>query len=302
MINLYLEIGTSFLFKEIIVKTLSDEHKKKIGEASKRAWASGVFDSERIRNIWRESALSGIAKKGKPSPNKFVPSQEMLDDYLIMGDKDLSNKYGVSRRLIIKIRKDYNLPRFNNQHGTKEHKFENGEEYKWCQKGHWELVSNFGKHTSRYDGLRGWCKSCEHEKNIEYYDKNDGAAVMRRWLQTETGRNSRSATMRKVYEKRRGCYVKFDLQDERNAYDACGGQCAYCKVPVEFSVVEFDHFLPVKLGGKTEVSNMLPACKTCNRSKRDKMPQDWIIKKFGIVLGEQIYNDCVSILQTLISA
>lgn len=278
---------------------LSEEHKANIGKATKRMWENGIFDSEKIRDIWRKTALSGIAKKGKEGPNKFVPSQEMIDDYSKMGDLDLSKKYGVSRTLVIKTRKRYNLPRFNNQHGTKEHQLKDGIEYKWCQQGHWEAVQNFGKHTSRYDGLRGWCKSCEREKNSEYYDKNDGAATMRRWLQTEMGRNSRSATMRKVYEKRRGCYVKFDLQDEKNAYDACGGKCAYCQIIVDFSVVEFDHFIPVKLGGKTEVSNMLPACKTCNRSKRDKMPQEWIVKKFGVVIGEQIYLECVSILENL---
>lgn len=281
------------------MKTLTDEHKKHIGDATKKMWEKGIFDSDRIRNIWRQNALSGIAKKGKPNLNKFIPSQEMLEDYSTMGDRQLSEKYGVSKRLIIQLRKEYNLPRLNNQHGTKEHKFENGQEYKWCQQGHWKSIENFGKHSSRYDGLRGWCRECEREKNLEYYDRNNGAEKMRRWLQTESGRNSRSATMRKVYEKRRGCYVKFDLQDEKNSYDACGQKCAYCKVPVDFSIIEFDHFIPVKLGGKTEVSNMLPACKLCNRSKRDKQPKDWIIKKFGQVIGEQIYMECVEILKSL---
>lgn len=282
-----------------MTKTLSDEHKKHISESVKRRWERGDFDSPEIRDVWRQTALSGIAKKGKEGPNKRVPSQEMLDDLSKMGDRDFMSKWNVSRIVPIKLRKRYGIKSFNNQHGTTEHEFVNDVEYKWCQKGHWEPIENFGKHTSRYDGLRGWCKSCEREKNIEYYDKNDGAAVMRRWLQTETGRNSRSATMRKVYEKRRGCYVKFDLQDEKNAYDACGGRCAYCKSCVDFSLVEFDHFIPVKLGGKTEVSNMLPACKTCNRSKRDKMPQDWIVKKFGQTIGKEIYNECKSILENL---
>lgn len=278
---------------------LSDEHKANIGKATKRMWENGIFDSKKIRNVWRKTALSGIAKKGREGPNKLIPSQEMLNDLSEMGDKDFSIKWKVSRRMPIKLRKRYGIQSFNKQHGTKEHMFKDGVEYKWCQKGHWESISNFGKHTSRYDGLRGWCKTCEREKNSEYYDKNDGASVMRRWLQTETGRNSRSATMRKVYEKRRGCYVKFDLRDEKNVYDACSGKCVYCKTPVEFPIVEFDHFIPVKLGGKTEVSNMLPACKACNRSKRDKMPKDWIFKKFGQILGEQIYNDCVNILMQL---
>jgi 5-methylcytosine-specific restriction endonuclease McrA len=278
---------------------LSEEHKKNIGNATKKMWKNGVFDSEKIRDIWRKTALSGIARKGRQGPNKRVPSQEMLDDLSKMGDKDFMTKWNVSRVVPIKLRKRYGIQSFNKQHGTIEHQIENGVEYKWCQKEHWEPVSNFGKNKTRWDGLRGWCKDCESQNRSEMYDKNDGAAKMRRWLQTETGRNSRSATMRKTYEKRRGCYVKFDLQDEKNTYDACGGKCVYCKVPVEFSVIEFDHFIPVKLGGKTEVSNMLPACKSCNNSKRAKPPEEWIIKKFGQVIGKQIYNECLNILSSL---
>jgi 5-methylcytosine-specific restriction endonuclease McrA len=281
------------------MKKLSEEHKANIARSLKVRWERGDFNSERIRNIWRDTALSGIAKKGRKNPNKFVPSQEMMDDYALMGDLDLSSKYGVSRKLIMKLRKEYNLPRFNNQHGTRPHEFRDGREYKWCGSGHWELVENFGVHSSRYDGLRGHCKVHANESRVKSYDKTGGAEKARRWLQTETGRNSRSATMRKVYEKRRGCYVKFDLQDEKNVFDACGGKCAYCKKDVEFSDVEFDHFLPVKLGGKTEVSNMLPACKVCNRSKRDKLPFDWITKRFGSYFGEQIYSDCVRVLNSL---
>lgn len=278
---------------------LSNEHRQHISDAIKLRWKRGNFDSEKTRNVWRETALRGIAKKGRLGPNKFVPTQEMLDDYSLMGDKDLSIKYNISRRLVGKLRKEYNLPKFNNQHGTKEHRFENGNEYKWCQQGHWELTNKFGKRVSRYDGLRGWCKSCESEKNQGYYEKNNGAARTREWLRTESGRSSRSATMRKVWEKRRGCYVKFDLKDEKTIYDIFDGCCAYCKGPMEFPAVEFDHFIPVKLGGKTHPSNMLPTCKSCNRSKRDKNVLVWLIKKFGQHFGEMIYQDCISILERM---
>lgn len=282
-----------------IGRTLSNGHKQHIGQSTKKMWEDGKFDSKKTREIWRQNALSGIAKKGRTGPNKRVPSQEMLDDLSKMGDKEFVAKWNVSRVVPIKLRKRYGIQPFNKQHGTIEHKIVDEVEYKYCQKGHWELLENFGINKTRWDGLRGWCKSCESENRKYFYDKNDGAKKIRDWIKTENGRNSRSATMRKVYEKRRGCYVKFDLRDEKNAYDACGGRCAYCKTPVEFSVVEFDHFIPVKLGGKTEISNMLPACKTCNRSKRDKMPEVWILKKFGQVLGEQIYIECVSILEKL---
>lgn len=282
---------------------LSEEHKANIGKATKRMWETGIFDSEKIRDIWRKTALSGIAKKGKEGPNKFVPSQEMLDDLSKMGDQDFVAKWHVSRIVPIKLRKRYGIQSFNKQHGTVEHRIgDDGHEYKYCQQGHWELVINFGKNRTRWDGLRGWCKPCERKKNGIYYDVNDGAKKARNYVKTEKGKESRRSTMRRVWAKRRGCYVKFELEDEKKIYDLCNQSCAYCKIPVGFDELEFDHFIPVKLGGLTKPDNMLPSCPTCNRGKggkRDKDPYQWLLTRFGAVIGEQIYLECVSILEKL---
>jgi 5-methylcytosine-specific restriction endonuclease McrA len=230
---------------------------------------------------------------------KYMPSQEMLDDYSKMGDKELSKKYGVSRRLIIELRKEYKLQSFNLQHALRPHEFIDGKEYKWCGAGHWDLVENFGVHSSRYDGLRGHCKLHSNQSRVESYNRTNGALVMRNWLQTEKGRESRSATMRRHWLKRRGQYIRFEIEDEQRIYELCNKACAYCKIPLRLDELEFDHFIPIKLGGYTVPNNMLPACRKCNRGKRDKEPHYWLTHKFGIVLGEQIYSECVKVLSTL---
>jgi 5-methylcytosine-specific restriction endonuclease McrA len=226
-------------------------------------------------------------------------TDEMIQDLSRMCDQDFMAKWNTSRQYPIRARKRLEIKSFINQHGTVEHKFEDGKEYKWCQQEHWELVENFGKHSNRWDGLRGWCKSCERKKGMEYYDKNDGAKRARDWFHTEKGKKSKSSTMRKVWAKRRGNYIKFDLEDEEKIYELCNKSCAYCKTPVEFDELEFDHFIPIQLGGMTEPSNMLPSCPSCNRGrggKFDKHPVDWLVQKFGQHFGELIYKDCLDIL------
>lgn len=229
-------------------------------------------------------------------------TEEMLQDLQSMGDMKFCEKWDTSRQYPIRIRKRLGLKSFNNQHGTKEHIFEYGIELKWCQKGHWERVSNFGKNKTRWDGLRGWCKACEHEKAQEYYDMNDGAKRAREWLKTEKGRKSHSLTMLRVWRKRRSYYIKFEPDDEQRVYALCKCSCAYCKSLITFDEAEFDHFIPVKLGGFTEPKNMLPSCKNCNRGrggKFDKDPYQWLMTKFGAYYGEKIYISCVKILENL---
>lgn len=259
---------------------LSEDHKRNIGNATKMMWERGDFDRPEIREKWRQTALSGIAKKGRKNPNKYVPSQEMLDDYSSMGDTDISKKYGVSRRLVIKIRKDYNLPRFNNQHGLRPHEIRDGKEYKWCGSGHWELVENFGAHSSRYDGLRGHCK---------YHSNQSSRKSKQKEYDTPLGRSK----VRMRNQMRRDGYVLWEPDDEVRAMKAYENRCAYCGTKINSRTVEFDHFFPISKGGKTLPSNMVPSCVECNRGVGGKKAKDtfeWLCKKYGNDIGQAIYE------------
>lgn len=48
--------------------------------------------------------------------------------------------------------------------------------------------------------------------------------------------------------------------------------CAYCREPC---APEIDHIVPISRGGRDEVGNVLPACKSCNSSKRAKLISEW---------------------------
>lgn len=53
------------------------------------------------------------------------------------------------------------------------------------------------------------------------------------------------------------------------------GNCYHCGSPLG-NVWEIDHFIPRSKGGKSTLSNLVPACVDCNQDKSDTLPSDWI--------------------------
>lgn len=51
-----------------------------------------------------------------------------------------------------------------------------------------------------------------------------------------------------------------------------GDRCAYCDRSVP---LERDHVTPLSLGGSDYIANIVPACRPCNASKRDKPLSTW---------------------------
>lgn len=48
-----------------------------------------------------------------------------------------------------------------------------------------------------------------------------------------------------------------------------GGLCVYCSAVAD----SVDHVIPQSKGGSHDLDNLVPACMTCNRSKKDRL--DW---------------------------
>lgn len=49
--------------------------------------------------------------------------------------------------------------------------------------------------------------------------------------------------------------------------------CQYCGD--RGNKLECDHVIPLSRGGSDQDENLVTACKPCNRSKRDKTPEEW---------------------------
>lgn len=50
-----------------------------------------------------------------------------------------------------------------------------------------------------------------------------------------------------------------------------GWRCAYCGKQLDRGTVEIDHVIPVAKGGTGWASNLVPACRSCNAKKHDRM-------------------------------
>lgn len=53
------------------------------------------------------------------------------------------------------------------------------------------------------------------------------------------------------------------------------GICHYCRKTFLPSDLTMDHIVPMSRGGVSKKANVVPACKECNRNKRDLLPIEW---------------------------
>lgn len=56
-------------------------------------------------------------------------------------------------------------------------------------------------------------------------------------------------------------------EERQQVYQKCNGHCAYCGCELEYKDMQVEHITPLYRGGKDELSNMLPACRSCNHYK-----------------------------------
>ena len=53
-----------------------------------------------------------------------------------------------------------------------------------------------------------------------------------------------------------------------------GGVCQYCGVEFRFEELTIDHVIPLSRGGRDQWSNVVAACKDCNRRKGNHLPDE----------------------------
>lgn len=143
-------------------------------------------------------------------------------------------------------------------------------------------IACFTRDKCSKDGYRSACKKCwrSFEKSEKF------KASQRRYLTSDKGRvKSAQATAR--YSQRRG-KEKLSTLEWKAIILAFDGKCAYCDMAVELTA---DHIIPVSKGGKTTLTNIAPACQSCNSSKRDKDALSFC--------GEERYLKIAQILQNL---
>jgi hypothetical protein len=61
------------------------------------------------------------------------------------------------------------------------------------------------------------------------------------------------------------------------------GCCAYCQIYIGKENLVLDHIVPVTKGGGTTMSNVTPACRECNLSKKGMTLEEWKSRMAQIV-------------------
>jgi 5-methylcytosine-specific restriction endonuclease McrA len=189
---------------------------------------------------------------------------------------------------------------------------------KYCDK--MLSLSEFPKRSASADGLGYKCSSCCAEYNRTRYAENAEARedAKRRAAAWHKQNATRSAAIKAgskarrlaadpEYDARRARELRKKSPEKARAagviaahrrraainnvgdihpglykrlMSRAGGVCTYCNTKVQALTV--DHFNAVTRGGGGNAENLIPACKPCNSSKGNKIPEDWIFDKFGI--------------------
>lgn len=65
------------------------------------------------------------------------------------------------------------------------------------------------------------------------------------------------------------------ITKRQTVFEKTGGHCWYCGAKLDAAAFDIDHATPKSRGGNSGLSNLLPACCRCNRSKRDKTVEEY---------------------------
>ena len=77
-------------------------------------------------------------------------------------------------------------------------------------------------------------------------------------------------------------------RDLRRLLNRHGGRCAYCNVCLDEwgrslpTSLQWDHVVPLSLGGRHSVGNLLPSCRSCNMQKGARFAADFKYRTIGL--------------------
>lgn len=68
------------------------------------------------------------------------------------------------------------------------------------------------------------------------------------------------------------------LAEREAKFAECGNVCYYCHQPSKLTV---DHVIPLARGGTDDITNIVPACQSCNSKKNAKTADEFINQSIG---------------------
>lgn len=153
---------------------------------------------------------------------------------------------------------------------------------------------NFNKCKKGKYGIRSQCKECDKKYNQQYNLKNAErrANYTKEWHGKNPDYNklynasdkgkaalkAKAHNRRALKSKNGGVHSSDDIL---NLFKLQSGKCVYCNndlVVNKTKKFELDHIIPLNKNGTNGIENLQLLCMKCNRSKKDKLPEEFAAK------------------------
>lgn len=145
-------------------------------------------------------------------------------------------------------------------------------------------LSNFGNDSQTKSGLRYRCKNCENKYSRDYKKANKRKSLdsYHRWYlrnkeykahYNKCYRESNRMVYRLADQRRRELLkVNSCIITDKEIIKLLSKPCFYCQ---DTGRITIDHIVPLSRGGRHSIGNLLPACVSCNSSKRQRFITEW---------------------------
>lgn len=170
----------------------------------------------------------------------------------------------------------------------------------------------FHKHSTNSDGLKFKCKKCCSQERLCYYkiNKEKEKFLAKKYSDSNqekikknhkeyrrknkekikgyVNKEKQKEYAKKYYGNNKGKYIihwqkrrtikrnlpsTLTLKEWQSTKDYFNHECAYCGKKLK--KLEQDHFWPLSKSGEYTRFNIIPACKSCNTSKKNKPFEEW---------------------------
>lgn len=154
-------------------------------------------------------------------------------------------------------------------------------------------VTEFHKNKGGRYGVRSTCKVCKNaararwaEENPEYQanyyaeNREKKLAYCSKWAKANPDKYRAYRQRRRA--KKRDAAGDFTAAEWKAKLEYYGYRCRYCginKNDTPEGWLEADHAIPLSRGGTNFISNIVPACKSCNCSKGTKTFKEYLNEK-----------------------
>ncbi|MEJ8547155.1 HNH endonuclease [Brevibacillus borstelensis] len=123
-----------------------------------------------------------------------------------------------------------------------------------------DLAQAAGLPSGEWEQAKGFIDMCVTLKMMERHA--DGGVTLLNWIERQRSHPEYRLPLSEWRAIREQVFARDDYT------------CTYCGE--RGRKLECDHIIPASRGGSHELSNLTTACFRCNRSKRDKTPEEWL--------------------------